>query len=107
MTRDLFEAFKTYPHVPGWQKTDTSKAAADQVSDVAGLRKEVLKAIQGSSGLTTEEIETLTGIDYRTAQPRTSELRALGFIEDSGQRRRNRSGRAAIVWIACNGERKQ
>jgi len=34
-------------------------------------------------------------------QPRFSELRALGSIVDTGERRQNDSGRNAIVWRAA------
>ena len=42
------------------------------------------------------------GVDRTTAQPRTSELRLRHMIKDSGQRRRNASGKRAIVWVALS-----
>ena len=43
-------------------------------------------------------------MERTTVQPRTSELKLLGLIEDSGERRRNRNGKRAIVWVACKRE---
>lgn len=93
-----------YPHVPGHQDTDTSREAAESVEGVAGkIRRMVLRAIvnAGPRGLTTNECADLLQIDKGTVQPRTSELRLLGKIEDSRRRRPNASGRQAIVWIAA------
>jgi hypothetical protein len=54
----------------------------------------------GGTGLTSEELATLTGVQSASMQPRTSELRAAGKIEDSGLRRPNAtSGKRAIVWV--------
>jgi predicted transcriptional regulator len=51
-------------------------------------------------GLTTEELAERTGTDFSSIQPRTSELRRLGLIRDSGRRRRNWKGKRTIVWEA-------
>jgi hypothetical protein len=40
-------------------------------------------------------------MDRWTIQPRTSELRGEGLIRDSGQRRRNATGKLAIVWVTA------
>ena len=98
-----FDLFK-YPHRPGHRKTDTSKEAADDLAPEAGnIRERVYQAILDADkyGLTTEEICQRTDIRYATAQPRTSELQELGQIRDSGFRRKNASGKNAIVWVAC------
>lgn len=90
----------TYPDAPARGDTDTSAAAAEHVEpSVKTIRHQVLKAIR-ERPMTTEEIATVLGIGYPTVQPRTSELRILGKIEDSGARRPNMSGRMAIVWMA-------
>lgn len=95
---DLF----SYPHRPGFKRTDTSLEAADDMKPKAArLREMVLAAIMdaGARGLTTEEIVAVTRIPYSSAQPRTSELRATEQIKDSGERRLNASGKRAIVWV--------
>lgn len=42
------------------------------------------------------------GCERVTIQPRCSELRLFGKIEDSGNRRRNGSGKRAVVWVASS-----
>ena len=92
-----------YPDVPGHRGTDTSIAAATAIAPVsARIQRMVLLAIAevGSRGLTAEELATRLSMERTTVQPRTTELRRRGLIDDSGQRRRNRNGKSAIVWTA-------
>jgi hypothetical protein len=92
-----------YPHEPGARDTDTSREAADgMASHSARLQSLVFDAIYGAgtAGLTSEECADRLSLDSASAQPRTTELRKLGRIRDSGIRRRNRSGKNAIVWTA-------
>lgn len=51
-------------------------------------------------GLTGHEVSLVTGFDRHSVQPRISELRRKGLVIASGKRRRNPSGKTAIVWIA-------
>jgi len=74
--RDLADkqaaASRTAPYVAG---SDTSESAAESIEPVAGsLRARVLAFIR--------------------------ELRQSGLILDSGLRRKTRSGRSAVVWLA-------
>ena len=99
----LFEACDDYPRSPGWRKTDTSRDAARSIAPKAQkLRDIVYRAIEarGEQGATCHELADITGIEYASAQPRFTELRIAGKIEDSGQRRKTPSGKASIVWVA-------
>lgn len=90
-----------YPETPGHRWIDTSIEAADIIAPKCGrLQRMVLTAITNAStaGLTTDEIADALNIDRGSVQPRTSELKLLGLIVDSKQRRKNRSGIRAIVW---------
>lgn len=62
----------------------------------------VLTAVRsaGPYGLTAHAVAFRMRLDRASVQCRLSELRGKGLIADSGQRRRNASGRQAIVWIA-------
>jgi hypothetical protein len=94
---------RSYPHQPGARDTDTSREAADAMQPhAARLQGMVLDAISdaGATGLTSEECAARLNLNPAAAQPRTTELRKLGRIKDSGARRRNRSGKNAIVWTA-------
>lgn len=89
----------TYPQTPGFQNTDTSKAAADLVKPSAqSLREQVLAAIR-QKPRTSFELARDLGHPFEGIQPRTSELREMGLIEDSGARGVSRSPRTkSIVW---------
>lgn len=92
-----------YPYSPAPGQTDTSAEAAQSLEGVsARIQRLVLAAIRsaGKAGLTAHEVSTVLRLERTTAQPRTSELRRLGRIVDSGQRRPNPNGKRAIVWIA-------
>ena len=92
-----------YPDAPGHRGVDTSMAAADDLARKLGRLQRMAEAAirdAGDSGLTADEVAARLKMDRWSVQPRTSELRRKGIIRDSGQRRRNITGKAAIVWIA-------
>ncbi|UAB78405.1 hypothetical protein INR77_01265 [Erythrobacter sp. SCSIO 43205] len=94
-----------YPDAPGHRNVDTSIAAANALAPKLGrLQRLAHTAIKAAKerGLTADELAANLGMDRYSIQPRTSELRRKGLIRDSGQRRRNSSGKAAIVWVAAN-----
>lgn len=86
----------------GHQKTDTSHFAAISMDQSAPtIRAKALAWLREQMfGATTEEITAALGISYRAVQPRISELREKQLLKDSQERRPNKSGRAAIIWIA-------
>lgn len=92
-----------YPDAPGHRGVDTSIEAAESVAPKLGrLQKLTLEAIKsrGAFGLTADEAAEVLEQDRYSIQPRTSELRRKGQIIDSGKRRRNATGKSAIVWVA-------
>jgi predicted ArsR family transcriptional regulator len=92
-----------YPNAPGHRAVDTSIKAAEALAPGLGrLQAMALAAIQraGDAGLTADELAAKLGLSRWAVQPRTSELRRKGAIQDGGQRRRNVTGRHAIVWVA-------
>lgn len=91
-----------YPDGPGHRNVDTSIAAANELAPKLGrLQKMAGTAIRaaGQRGLTADELAEQLDMDRYSIQPRTSELRRKGFIRDSGRRRKNASGKMAIVWV--------
>lgn len=91
-----------YPFTAGYQKTDTSKQAADQIekSSAKTLRNQVEKLLREQpNGLSTEQIAQQLNREYVSVQPRTSELRNTGIIFDSGSRILNRFNKKVIVWL--------
>ncbi|ALJ15333.1 hypothetical protein [Sphingopyxis macrogoltabida] len=92
---DLF----TYPHAPGAQDRDTSRAAAAEIApETPQLRARALAVVERSNGLTADEVAGKLGLSILSIRPRLTELSRLGKVRDSGQRRPNVSGRNAIVW---------
>lgn len=92
-----------YPDAPGHRNVDTSIAAANALMPKLGhLQRLALAAIRdaGWLGHTADELATRLKMDRWSIQPRTSELKRKGLIRDSGQRRSNKTGKRAIVWVA-------
>lgn len=95
-----------YPFAPGSRGADTSVEAGRSLAiAIARLQRVALRAIRsaGGRGLTTHELAAVVNIHRDAIQPRTSELRRRGLIRDSGGRRRNSTGKRAIVWTATGG----
>lgn len=91
-----------YPNTPGHRGVETSVSAADDLAPHLGRLQLMVKGAildAGEHGLTADECSDVLQLDRWTVQPRTSELKVKGIIKDSGLRRRNRTGKAAIVWI--------
>lgn len=84
----------------GFQRTDTSRAAAFGVEPKAkNLRERVLEAIKSAPRpVSTEEIAVQLRKPESSVQPRTSELRNGGLIKDSGERGETKWGKACILW---------
>ena len=98
-----------YPSIAGHRGVDTSISAAEGIRlSVGRLQRMALNAIRqaGSRGLTTNELAVAVRIARDSIQPRTSELRELGLIYDSGDRRPNHNGKRAIVWRAATANRQ-
>jgi hypothetical protein len=49
-------------------------------------------------GLTTQQCEAVTGLEHTTCSARVNELVRDGRLVDSGERRKTRSGRSAVVY---------
>jgi hypothetical protein len=102
MTRqpDLFD----YPNRPGYvQDSDTSRAAADSLSD-RELSKQKLAIVgyidrNAEHGATCDEIEVAFDLRHQTASARIRELSLSGVLVDTGRRRTTRSGRLARVYV--------
>jgi DNA-binding MarR family transcriptional regulator len=92
-----------YPNFPGHRDVETSVAAAEALAPKLGrlqaMALEALRAVY-PQGHTADELADRLDLDRYSIQPRTSELRRKGLIRDSGQRRHNATGKAAIVWVA-------
>lgn len=90
---------KRYPHVPGAKGLDgTSQEAADSmIPSAATLRGLALRALSRLGEATALEVVAAANVSRESLQPRLSELREMGFVEPTGARRRNPSGKSAAV----------
>jgi hypothetical protein len=85
--------------MPPHADADTSREAARAIEPEANrIRDEVAALIREAGGLTIDELAVRRGTTPNAMSPRVRELVILGRIEDSGGRRRTRTGRRAIVW---------
>jgi len=96
---DLFGKPLGYPTDPGFQNTDTSRDAARAIAPKAEtLRGHVLDELRCRGRGTADEIATRMRVHFMSVRPRLTELARLDLVRDSRIRRRNVSGRFAIVW---------
>ncbi len=97
---DLFDPREPYNGMPGYKVGGTSQEAAEAIKpSVAYLQRAVLRAFaDGGPDLTADECATILMENVLSIRPRFSELKEKGMIADTGQRRKNKSGRNAIVW---------
>lgn len=94
-----------YPFAAGHRGVETSIEAAQAINPKLGrlqaLCFDAIKAV-GEVGLTAEELAAKLNIPRGSVQPRTTELQEFKRIVDSKQRRKNESGRRAIVWTVSS-----
>lgn len=95
--------FNRYPHKPGWKGRATSRAAAKAMADKAPtLRDQCLSIFEFyCTDATADEVAERLEKSLLAIRPRITELARLGLIVDSGERRKNASGKMAIVWRAA------
>lgn len=88
-----------YPDAPGAKGPDgTSQEAAAAIQpSVTRLRRLALRTLDRLGAATVLEAVSVAGVPRESLQPRFSELRALGLVEATGERRRNPSGKNAAV----------
>ena len=99
---DLFTWAETYPNSCGYKRPGTSEEAAASMRLASGpLRMACLACLLDRRGMTADEIAVEIGEDRLAVRPRLTELQALGLVKDSGDRRKNDSGRRAIVWVVA------
>ena len=87
-----------YPQAPGAKRDGTSQEAADAITDRAATLRAAVRAALKADKLTADECADVLGQSVLSIRPRVTELSKMGEIEDAGERRKNASGRNAIVW---------
>jgi hypothetical protein len=78
---------------------DTAKEASEDASRKApSQRRRVWEALKTLGSATDYEISVHLGILRSSAAKRRQELSDLGFVVDTGQRRKTDTGSNAVVW---------
>lgn len=88
----------SYPHTPGHQNTDTSRDAAAQVTKLSERHESILEMLKTFGPMTSDEVAETIKDSILAIRPRLTELKRLGLVHDTGTRRKNSSGRSAIVY---------
>ena len=92
----------TYPNAPGHRGVDTSiEAARDMRPASKRLQDAIIAKLKsyGALGATTSELAIALSKPIGNVRPRVTELRALGKVEPSAERRKNHRGKTEIVWV--------
>lgn len=76
---------------------DTSLGAAFRLRGSKTQMRRLLVAYRYCGDLTCEESAAFAGYQHEKATKRVSDLRRLGLIEDTGERRIGTSGRAQMI----------
>lgn len=85
-------------------ESETSREAATKIKNSAPhIRGRVYDLIKASRryGRTDEEVQIMMALNPSTQRPRRVELVRAGAVFDSGRKRKTKSGRRAVVWIAA------
>lgn len=77
---------------------ETSLEAADAMADRAPILRARVLGVLATGNFTADEVAAQLGESVLAIRPRVTELAKAERIADTGERRKNASGRRAIVW---------
>tara|TARA_R110000787_G_scaffold17974_6_gene55535 strand:+ start:5250 stop:5549 length:300 start_codon:yes stop_codon:yes gene_type:complete len=87
----------------GYQQTDTSRQGAEfNKQGKLSIRNQVKELFTNKVMLTVEEISKALSKPEISVQPRITELKNDGYLQDSGLRRMGKWGTNIIVWQIVN-----
>ena len=96
---DLEAMTKQILTAPYQKHSETSKAAADEIKPSAGTQRHTLYGWLYEHGpATDEQMQDGIPMTANAQRPRRVELVRMGLVRDSGEKRKTRSGRSAVVW---------
>lgn len=98
--REASRTLASYPAGPGYKVRGPSAEAARQIAGkIKRLQADVLAELRRwPAGRTADQIADGLQRSPLSIRPRVTELKALGKIVPTGERRRNESGMSASVW---------
>ena len=83
----------------------TSHESADKI-DIAFMESLVVKVLFDFGPMTSEEVSDKLGMRLVSVSPRFRPLANKRVIIDTGEKRKNKSGRSAIVWKLIKKEKE-
>ncbi|MBS3648723.1 winged helix-turn-helix transcriptional regulator [Pseudaminobacter sp. 19-2017] len=89
----------SYVNGIGHQNTDTSFAAMPSTANAKSMRQRVLELLR-EEPMTCDEVAEALKLSPLSVRPRITELRNAGIVVDSGERKKLRSGKTGIIWLA-------
>ena len=95
--------YARYPNHAGYKEHSTSRDAAIAIEGTgraATLRTMVLDALMDKGCMTPDETAGFLSEDILSIRPRFSELSSKNLIKQTGETRKNKSGKSAKVWVA-------
>lgn len=104
MTDDLFSWQRPSYRggFPGHHAGDESETSYEAAKDIApraeSLRQRVLASLREEGPASSTQLAKRLEEPFDSVQPRTSELKRAGLIEDSGERAPTQYGKPSIVW---------
>jgi len=105
LAADMEEA--GYPYQPGWKEPTTSRDAARAAGKRSGtLRDAILGLMAVIGSCTPDEAADNLCKTVLAIRPRFAELKALGMIEETGERRQNTSGLYAKCYRLARQDQK-
>lgn len=78
---------------------ECSAAAISKSEKVLWFERVKSLYVKSPDGLTADEAADLLGRDKLTIRPRVSELKSLGWIIPTGERRQNAQGKTCAVFV--------
>jgi predicted transcriptional regulator len=91
----------TYPHAPGYKVEGTSREAAESMVGRAKTLEALCFTALIKAPHTADEVAEILHESPFSIRPRFSSLKEKGMITETGERRKNASGKSANVYVAA------
>jgi predicted ArsR family transcriptional regulator len=90
----------TYPNTAGFKgSVETGRAGADHATATLGRRRaEALEALKALGEASADQVAERIGRHWFHTRPRFSEMKALGYVQDTGRRVATGLGGHTIVY---------
>src|ERR1044072_9478097 len=87
-----------YPHAPALGKTATSRGMARKIAPRHKEAHRRILAMLRDGPLNADEIAEKLGMDVLYCRPRVTEMKELGLIEETGEKRPSSRGNPMMVY---------